>query len=196
LIALKLNHPEIFIGQLVEALSFAAEKHLHQRRKNPERTPYINHLITVLEILWLVGQVRDETTLIASVLHDSIEDTNTTADEIREQFGDLVAKMVLEVTDDKSLPKAERKQLQIEHAPHISDGAKLIKLADKISNVQDMYYKPPSGWPLSRRREYVDWSVDVVAGVRGINAAMEAQFDEAVQKAVTIFEEERLANEK
>ena len=116
-------------------------------------------------------------------MHDTVEDTETTKEEIEKLFGETVAKMVLEVTDDKSLPKAERKQQQIEHAPHLSDGAKQVKLGDKISNIRDVMENPPDGWSDERRLEYVEWGEKVVNGLRGANENLEKHFDELVAEA-------------
>jgi guanosine-3',5'-bis(diphosphate) 3'-pyrophosphohydrolase len=165
-------------GLILKALRFSADKHSEQRRKDAKASPYINHPIQVAETLWRVGEVRDVTLLVAAILHDTIEDTDTTPEEIRENFGEDVLTLVLEVTDDKSLPKQTRKQLQVEHAPHKSKSAKLLKLADKISNVQDILQSPPSDWSLERKREYLLWSQKVVAGLRGVNTNLESHYDE------------------
>jgi len=165
-------------GLLLKALRFAAEKHSNQRRKDAHGSPYINHPIQVAEILWRVGDVRDTTLLVASLLHDTIEDTGTTPDEIEADFGADVLALVLEVTDDKSLPKQVRKQLQVEHAPHKTPSAKLLKLADKISNVQDIISSPPKDWSRERRQEYLLWTEKVVAGLRGVNEKLDIQYDE------------------
>ncbi|MGZ9167224.1 MAG: HD domain-containing protein [Anaerolineales bacterium] len=169
-------------GSILKALRFAAEKHSEQRRKNAKASPYINHPIQVAEILWRVADVRDETLLIAAILHDTIEDTATTREEIESQFGADVLALVLEVTDDKSLPKQTRKQLQVEHAPHKSRHAKLLKLADKISNVGDIITTPPPDWSLERRQEYLLWTEKVVAGLRGVNEKLESQYDELLAR--------------
>ena len=121
-----------------KALVFAAHKHRNQRRKNVEAAPYINHPIAVAELLWTTGEVRDASILAAAILHDTIEDTDTSADELREQFGERICSIVLEVTDDKTLPKEDRKRLQIEHAPHRSPEASAVKLSDKTCNIRDM----------------------------------------------------------
>ena len=163
---------------LLETLHFAAVKHQDQRRKNKEATPYINHPIAVAGLLTSEGQVTDLVTLQAAILHDTLEDTNTTATEMEEHFGAAVRQLVEEVTDDKRLPKEERKRLQIEHAPHLSNQAKQIKIADKISNAQDMITSPPVGWPLERRLAYLDWSEQVIAGCRGSNPPLEALYDQ------------------
>ncbi|HEX9962388.1 MAG TPA: HD domain-containing protein, partial [Pyrinomonadaceae bacterium] len=113
----------------------------------------------------------------------TIEDTETTKEKITELFGEKVCGLVLEVTDDRSLPKAERKQLQIEHAPHLSTGAKLVKLADKISNINDIINNPPHDWSMERKREYIEWGEKVVNGLRGTNAELEKRFDELAEKA-------------
>ncbi len=141
-----------------------------------------------------IGKVEDFDVLIAAVLHDTIEDTETTKEEITEIFGENVAEMVLEVTDDKSLPKAERKQKQVEHAPHLSTGAKLIKLGDKISNIRDVMENPPDGWSDERRLEYVNWGEKVVAGLRGTNENLEKHFDELIEKAKRKFDQKHENN--
>jgi len=164
---------------LIGALSFAADKHRNQRRKDKEASPYINHPIALARILAVEGGVDDAVVLCAAVLHDTVEDTETSHEELAAQFGRETADVVLEVTDDKALPKAERKQLQVEHAPRLSHAAKLVKLADKIANVRDVADHPPSEWPLERRREYFDWAKRVVDGLRGTHGGLEAAFDAA-----------------
>jgi len=164
-------------GLFIKALRFAAIRHQDQRRKNSSQAPYINHPITVAEILWQVGGVRDMTTLVAALLHDTVEDTGTKPEEISEQFGDDVRALVMEVTDDKRLPKATRKALQVESAPHKSLRARQIKLADKISNVHDLAYYPPADWSLERKREYLAWTRQVIDGLRGQNPELEALYD-------------------
>ena len=163
---------------LLDALAFAADKHRNQRRKDAEASPYINHPIALADVLANEGGVTDENVLIAAILHDTIEDTETSADELRTHFGEAVTAIVLEVTDDKSLPKAERKRLQVEHAPHASREAKLVKLADKICNLRDIKAHPPRDWTLERRREYFDWALSVVDEIRGTNARLERKFDD------------------
>jgi guanosine-3',5'-bis(diphosphate) 3'-pyrophosphohydrolase len=172
-------------GLILRALRFASEKHNDQRRKDSKSSPYINHPIQVAEILWMIGDVRDVTLLVASILHDTIEDTDTKPDEIRSLFGDDVLSIVLEVTDDKSLPKQVRKQLQVEHAPHKTRNAKLLKLADKISNVQDIITSPPQDWSLKRKQEYLLWTEQVVAGLRGVNENLERHYDVLLKNGKT-----------
>lgn len=168
---------------LIQAINFAAKKHRQEKRKGADGEPYINHPLEVLNLLTNVGLVEDFDILIAAVLHDTIEDTDTSKEEIKKLFGAKVSKMVMELTDDKSLPKAERKQLQIEHAPHVSDGAKQIKLCDKISNIRDIMENPPDGWSEKRRCEYVEWGEKVVDGLRGANKHLEKMFDKIVAEA-------------
>lgn len=165
---------------LLAALRFAAEKHRAQRRKDSDATPYINHPIAVAELLARVGQVNDPVTLQVAILHDTVEDTDATPDELEKHFGTVVRQVVEEVTDDKSLPKAQRKQLQIEHAPHLSLRAKQVKLADKICNISEVGPLQPVGWPLDRKQEYLDWAEKVVAGLRGCNPPLEALFDKVL----------------
>ncbi|MDB5902932.1 MAG: rsh 1 [Betaproteobacteria bacterium] len=169
---------KLLVTPLLKALHFAADKHRDQRRKDDEASPYINHPIEVAELLARVGGVTDLIALQGAILHDTIEDTDTSPDELERQFGAEVRRVVEEVTDDKTLPKAERKRLQVEHAAHISHPARLVKLADKISNVRSVTLTPPSKWPLSRRQEYLDWTEQVVGGLRGTNAPLEALYDE------------------
>ena len=163
--------------ELISGLQFAAEKHRHHRRKDRHLSPYINHLIEVLYLLWFKAEVRDQDILLAGLLHDTIEDTETKAHELDKKFGEKVRSLVESVSDDKSLPKAERKRLQIEHAPHLPEGSKLIKLADKCANLSDLVYHPPADWSTIRRKEYLDWARQVIAGLRGTNEALEAHFD-------------------
>lgn len=172
--------------EILKAVAFAAEKHRDQRRKGAQASPYINHPIAVAELLALVGGVSDLATLQAAVLHDTIEDTETTPDELEEVFSAEVRDLVVEVTDDKALPKQERKRLQIEHAPHLSGRAKGIKLADKICNVRDVTHDPPD-WRIERRLEYLAWAERVVAGCRGTNAYLERYFDEVLARGRELF---------
>jgi guanosine-3',5'-bis(diphosphate) 3'-pyrophosphohydrolase len=162
---------------LISAAAFAAQKHRTQRRKDAEASPYINHPIALAHVLASEGGIEDVHVLAAALLHDTIEDTATTAEELLEAFGETIAALVLEVTDDKTLHKDERKRLQVEHAPHLSPGAKLVKLADKICNLRDIRNAPPADWSLERRREYFDWARRVVEGLRGTHSRLEALFD-------------------
>ena len=166
-----------FAASLLTALRFAAQKHSRQRRKDSAASPYINHPIAVAECLARVGGVTDLAMLQAAILHDTIEDTQTTPQELDEQFGQEVRLLVQEVTDDKSLPKEDRKRLQVEHAPHLSAAAKQIKIADKSCNLGDITPTEPAGWPLQRNREYLEWAENVVAGCRGCNPQLEQHFD-------------------
>jgi (p)ppGpp synthase/HD superfamily hydrolase len=171
-----LTHSEI--TPIIQALDFAAKQHRYQRRKD-DITPYINHPITLVNILWNEANVHDLTVIIAALLHDTVEDTNTTLADLDERFGTEVMTVVREVTDDKTLPKAARKQRQIEHAPHLSDRAKLVKLADKTANLRDMVISPPVDWPMQRQQAYFEWAKAVVDQLRGIHPVLEALFDEA-----------------
>jgi GTP diphosphokinase / guanosine-3',5'-bis(diphosphate) 3'-diphosphatase len=170
------------IGLVLRAAQFAAIKHRDQRRKDKEETPYINHPLALADVLWHEGGIRDARILAAALLHDTVEDTRTTRAELQKAFGRPIASMVAEVTDDKRLHKKTRKRLQVEHAPHLSAGAKLVKLADKISNLRDMAASPPAHWPLARRREYFDWAKQVVDGLRGANRRLERAFDRAYRR--------------
>ena len=167
---------------LLRALAFAAHKHRDQRRKDAEASPYINHPIALAEVLAEEGAIADIEVLAAALLHDTIEDTATTAEELRATFGARIAGLVEEVSDDQSLEKADRKRLQIEHAAGLSAGAKLVKLADKICNLRDVAERPPAKWDLERRRDYFDWAQRVVEGLRGAHPRLEAAFDAAYLK--------------
>lgn len=164
-------------GAFIKAVAFASEKHRNQRRKDADASPYINHPIALANVLANEGGVVDATILCAAVLHDTIEDTKTTADELKQMFGDKVTFIVLEVTDDKSLAKEVRKEEQVRHAPHISAEAKLVKLADKICNLRDILASPPADWSAERKQAYFEWAARVVAGLRGVHPGLEAVFD-------------------
>lgn len=164
------------IGLFVKAAAFAAEKHRDQRRKGVSASPYINHPIAVANVLANEGEVHDVTILCAALLHDTIEDTDTTDAELVAEFGAEIAAIVGEVTDDKSLEKQQRKLLQIEHAKTLSPKAKLVKLADKISNLRDILESPPD-WGIDRKREYFAWAANVVTGLRGVHPDLESVFD-------------------
>lgn len=179
------------ISLFLKAMKFSAEKHRDQRRKDEQASPYINHPIEVANVLWTVGNVYDVTTIVAALLHDTIEDTNTTHEEIRINFGEDVLDLVLEVSDDKSLPKQERKLRQITEASFLSCRAKLLKLADKICNISDVINFPPRNWSWQRRVDYLDWADSVIAGLRGVNLKLEMHFDEVLAGA-----QKKMAREK
>jgi guanosine-3',5'-bis(diphosphate) 3'-pyrophosphohydrolase len=167
------------LALLLKALAFAAHKHRDQRRKDADASPYINHPIALADVLVNEGGVADVEVICAALLHDTVEDTATTPEELASEFGARIARIVAEVTDDKHLAKAERKRLQIEHAPHLSGEAKLVKLADKICNLRDVAERPPAGWDLQRRRDYFEWAKRVIDGLRGTHPRLEAAFDAA-----------------
>ena len=164
-------------GLFLKALVFAADKHRNQRRKDTDASPYINHPIALANILVNEGGITDINVLCGAILHDTIEDTETTKEELTQQFGEKITSIVLDVTDDKTLPKAERKLKQIEHASHASNEAKLVKLADKISNLRDILSYPPKDWTDDRKKEYFDWAGKVIDQIRGTNRKLENIFD-------------------
>ena len=167
------------IVRITRALDFAARKHVDHRRKGLAAEPYINHLAEVALLLAEATGGKDIELVMAGLLHDCIEDQGVTLAELTDLFGADVAGLVAEVTDDKSLEKAERKRLQVAHAPHQSQRAKLLKIADKTSNLHSMKISPPKHWDEQRRRDYFEWAYAVVAGCRGVSAFLEARFDEA-----------------
>ncbi|XP_026482065.1 guanosine-3',5'-bis(diphosphate) 3'-pyrophosphohydrolase MESH1-like [Ctenocephalides felis] len=165
-----------------KCVNFAALKHKDQRRKDAEKTPYINHPIGVASILTNEAFIEDQNVLMAALLHDTVEDTNTTFEEIEKEFGTVVRAIVEEVTDDKNLPKLERKRLQIVHAPTSSHSAKLVKLADKLYNLRDLERAIPVGWSKSYYDEYYRWAFLVIDGLRGTNAVLERELDDIFKR--------------
>ena len=182
---MKRDHPSaspstcLEVGLILGAAGFAAHKHRDQRRKDQNKSPYINHPIALANVLWNEGAVHEPVVIAAALLHDTIEDTETEPAELVAAFGAKVAAIVQEVTDDKALPKATRKNLQIEHAPRLSRAAKLVKLADKICNLRDVVAYPPADWSVRQRQEYFDWAKAVVDGLRGTHPELEQHFDAA-----------------
>lgn len=157
---------------LLQAIEFASTKHRDQRRKDAAQAPYINHCIRVASIAETIGSIKDQELLMAAVLHDTLEDTDTTEDEIRSLFGERVLNLVKEMSDDKSLDKQRRKELQIEHAPYVSEDVTPLKLADKISNCEDMLISVPKGWSKDRVLAYFEWSESVIERLPRVNEAL------------------------
>jgi guanosine-3',5'-bis(diphosphate) 3'-pyrophosphohydrolase len=175
---------------IIHAPNFAAFKHRNQRRKDADASPYINHPLALANVLCNEAGITDSVVICAALLHDTIEDTETTFAELQVEFGIAIASVVMarlrwipvfdhKVTDDKKLAKAERKRLQITHARTASRRARLVKLADKICNLRDLATNPPASWKLRRKRKYFDWSAEVIDALRGTNRKLEKLFDEA-----------------
>ena len=175
-----MNHQELSL--LVKATSFAARKHKDQRRKDDASSPYINHPVALADVLVHEAGVTDLQTIVAALLHDTIEDTQTTPEEIELHFGATVRSVVEEVSDDKSLGKQACKQMQIVKAPGLSSRARAVKLADKICNLRDVVVNPPSGWGLERRQAYFDWAKRVIDGLRGEHVVLETLFDRVYEQ--------------
>jgi len=165
------------VQDVLKAACFAAERHAAQRRKGATAEPYINHLLEVAGLVSSALAEADTNLVIAALLHDTIEDVGVTREQLDARFGSDVAALVAEVTDDKSLEKAERKRLQIVHAPQTSVRAQVIKVADKISNLRSILTSPPADWSLQRRQEYFDWAKQVVDGFTSPNSILKAEFD-------------------
>jgi guanosine-3',5'-bis(diphosphate) 3'-pyrophosphohydrolase len=165
------------IAIILKAAEFSAHKHRDQRRKDADASPYINHPIGLANVLTNEGGISDPVILAAALLHDTLEDTETTYEELRGQFGDEIADVVVEVTDTKWLSREARKQLQISKASHSSTQARAVKIADKICNLRDILASPPEGWALERKQGYFDWAKEVVDGVRGAHPELERRFD-------------------
>ena len=176
------------IARLAQAYNFAAAKHVGQRRKGEAAEPYMNHLTEVAQLVAEATGGADVELVMAAVLHDTVEDTDTEPEELVARFGDRVAGLVAEVTDDKSLPKQARKDLQIQHAGGASPGAQIIKLADKTSNLRSLAGSPPPGWAIGRRQEYLDWARRVVDRCRAANPWLAGEFDKAAAELETNLE--------
>lgn len=171
------RRPRDDMAFFLEVLAFSAHKHRAQRRKDRHASAYINHPIALARVLHNEGSITDPATLCAAILHDTIEDTKTRRTELARAFGAPITRVVMEVTDNKRLRKHTRKRLQVEHAPHLSTRAKLVKLADKICNLRDIRLNPPVGWSRRKKREYFDWAKRVVDGLRGVHPGLERAFD-------------------
>ena len=165
------------VRRILAAARFAAEKHAQQKRKGAAGEPYFNHLLEVAELVAASTDHLDVELLMAAFLHDTVEDTGVTLQELEARFGKNVAALVEEVTDDKSLPKEVRKQLQVQNAPKKSARAQTLKLADKISNLRSILASPPSGWDLERKQQYFEWARQVVSGLAAPNPFLKSEFD-------------------
>jgi guanosine-3',5'-bis(diphosphate) 3'-pyrophosphohydrolase len=168
------------LNLLFRAITFATRKHHGQSRNDEKETPYIFHPLGLADVLVNVGKITDTNIICAALLHDTVEDTETTPEELTEIFGAEISDIVMEVTDDKSLDKDVRKQAQIDHAKHLSKQARAVKLADKICNLGDVVDSPPD-WSLERRQQYFDWAKNVIDGLRGEWNELEAEFDRRFQ---------------
>ena len=179
--------PEIrAVHDVLKAAHFAAEKHSGQRRKGATAEPYINHLLEVAELVSGALAEPDTNLVIAALLHDTIEDAGVTKEELAQAFGADVAELVAELTDDKTLPKAERKRLQVVNAPKKSVRAAVVKIADKMSNLRGILSSPPTDWSVQRRREYFDWARQVVDALTLPNQKLKAEFDRLYRQVETL----------
>jgi (p)ppGpp synthase/HD superfamily hydrolase len=170
------------VGPVLAALAYAAEKHRDQRRKGAGSPPAINHSIEVAELLARVAGVTDAATLQAAVLHDVLEDTDATAEELEAAFGPEVRRIVEEVTDDRELEQTEQRRIQVERAPHLSRAAKLVRLADKIANVRSLTHGPPADWSADRRWDYLEWTERVSQGCRGCSPELERLYERVIRE--------------
>lgn len=165
------------IRRILDAFDFAARAHRDQRRKNSTNEPYINHPIGVANKIWSVGLDFDVEAVIGAILHDTVEDTGTSLDEIVYHFGEEIGQIVSQVSDDKSLSKVERKKLQIVHAQNACKSARLVKLADKLDNLSSLVSDPPVGWSKSIQRGYFVWSWFVIRELQGTSSFLENELD-------------------
>lgn len=176
------------VRRILSAARFAAEKHAQQKRKGENGEPYFNHLLEVAELITASNPHLDVELIMAAFLHDTVEDTGVTLQELEQRFGKDVAELVAEVTDDKSLPKETRKQLQVEHTPEKSPRAQTLKLADKISNLRAIISSPPVGWSMERKRQYFEWAKQVVSGIASPNEYLKSEFDKAYRSIAKLNE--------
>lgn len=176
------------IRRILSAARFAAEKHAQQKRKGENAEPYFNHLLEVAELIAVSSRDLDVELMMAAFLHDTVEDTGITLQELEQRFGKDVAALVAEVTDDKSLPKETRKQLQVQHTPGKSPRAQTLKLADKISNLRAIIGSPPMGWSLERKQQYFEWARQVVSGIASPNEFLKSEFDKAYRSISKLTE--------
>lgn len=167
---------------IATALDFSAKKHRDQRRKDHAASPYINHPILLFKILAAEAKITDEVVLISALLHDTVEDTDTTFEEIERHFGSAIASVVKEVTDDMSLPRLKRKEQQVQHAPHLSKEAALVKFADKIANLRDLICAPPLHWSLERKTQYCEWAIQVIQNISHPHPQLLALFEATVKE--------------
>jgi guanosine-3',5'-bis(diphosphate) 3'-pyrophosphohydrolase len=180
-----LSYKEVF-----SALSYAAIQHRYQRRKGFNSIPYINHPIGVAGLIVNVASVNDILTIQGALLHDVVEDTGATLEDIKQHFGSDMMELVKELTDDTSLSSKKRKEIQAETAPQLSDKAKMIRIADKVCNLEDLM-NYPMGWPRKRKINYVKWSVQVYQGCKGVNENLDTLFQETVERAMDMFQKSR-----
>ncbi|MDB5806831.1 MAG: metal dependent phosphohydrolase [Betaproteobacteria bacterium] len=171
------------LTRVTRAFDFACRAHAKQRRKGAGQEPYVNHLAEVADLVAQATGGSDPDLVIAALLHDTVEDQDVKREEIAALFGEDVARIVMEVTDDKTLEKDVRKRMQVEHAAHISKQARILKIADKTSNLRSIQYSPPP-WPESRKRRYFAWAQAVVSQARGVNPWIEAAFDKEYEEAL------------
>lgn len=176
------------VRRILSAARFAAEKHAQQKRKGENAEPYFNHLLEVAELIAVSSRDLDVELMMAAFLHDTVEDTGITLQELEQRFGKDVAALVAEVTDDKSLPKETRKQLQVQHTPEKSPRAQTLKLADKISNLRAIISSPPMGWSLERKQQYFEWARKVVSGIASPNEFLKSEFDKAYRSISKLTE--------
>lgn len=182
---------EGLLALVIKGVNFAAIKHKDQRRKDANRTPYINHPLGVANILIEEGNVYNPAVILAAILHDTVEDTDTTFEEIEKEFGIEICNIVREVTDDNTLPSTERKRLQIVNMAKSSDDAKLVRLADKLYNLRDIERTVPVGWTPERVDEYIKWAKAVISGCRGINSNLEKELDAIFARKILPNEQKR-----
>ncbi|MGC2742683.1 MAG: HD domain-containing protein [Candidatus Angelobacter sp.] len=176
------------VRRIMAAARFAAEKHAQQKRKGENGEPYFNHLLEVADLIAASSPKLDVELIMAAFLHDTVEDAGVTLQELERLFGKDVAALVAEVTDDKSLPKETRKQLQVQHTPEKSSRAQTLKLADKISNLRAIISSPPVGWSLERKQQYFEWARQVISGIASPNEFLKSEFDKAYQSISELTE--------
>ncbi len=171
------------LSRVLRAAERAAHWHSEQRRKGAAQEPYVNHLLEVARLVAEATGGADPDLVVAALLHDAVEDQPVSRAAIAQEFGEDVAALVMEVTDDKTLPKEQRKRLQVEHAPEKTPRAAILKLADKTSNLTALALSPPANWNAARRLAYVQWARNVAAGLRVENPWLRSRFADAADAA-------------
>jgi (p)ppGpp synthase/HD superfamily hydrolase len=177
-----------FARDLLAAAHFAAQRHAGQRRKGKSDEPYVNHLLEVARLLAELPTELDCDVVIAGLLHDCMEDAGVTSDEIAAQFGERVASLVQEVTDDKTLDRQVRKELQVRNAASKSRGAQNLSTADKISNLRSTLADPPSTWSPDQQWKYAEWAKDIVGRFTEVDPALKLEFERVHRRFIELEE--------
>lgn len=155
------------------ALSFAAQRHRDAPR--PGADPCLAHPIAVADAIVSIGGVTDAVVLCAALLHDVVNNTETPPQLLMDRFGREIADVVLDISDDRSLPEVQRRRVQVAYAPNLSGRARLVRLADMLCRLRRL-----AAVPRAERAAEVAWVAQMVAGLGGMNTALETAADAAL----------------